>query len=146
MSNLLRFDPFFTAFQPLLSDATASRRRRSEGFTPALELRETDAQFELAIDLPGVAPDAVDISVDGRELSVTGSRGRPELNEGDKVHVHERGFGRFVRKFTLPDEVDAEAISASLDHGVLTLTIPKTPASQPRKIPVGHAEPLRDTA
>lgn len=150
MSNLLRFDPFFTAFQPLFSAAAAPRtvRRRAEAqsFAPHLEIRETETDFVLVADMPGVSEDAVDISVEGRELSISGARERAELGEADKVHVHERAFGSFSRKFNLPDEVDADSISAKLEHGVLTLRIPKVPQSQPRKIRVRGAADLRDTA
>ncbi len=145
MSNLLRFDPFFTAFEPLFSGA-APRRASAKTFSPQLEIRETDGSFVLVADMPGVSEDALDISVEGRELTIRGSREKASLGEGDKLHLHERPFGTFARKFTLPDEVDPETISADLQHGVLTLTIPKVPQSQPRKIPIRRAEPVRDTA
>lgn len=145
MNNLLRFDPFFRAFEPLLSTGP-QRRPTSSAFAPRLEIRETDASFVLVADLPGVAQDAVDISVDGRELTIAGARDKAALGEGDKLHLHERAFGSFERKFTLPDEVDAETIEAALKDGVLTVTIPKQPQSQPRKIRIRTGKGLADTA
>jgi len=145
MSNLHRFDPFLSVINPLFTAGAPKRRQPSAGFSPRFEVLETSGSFELVADLPGVSEDVLEISVEGRELSVSGSRTKPELAEGDALHLRERAFGSFSRRFTLPDEVDAEAIAASLEHGVLTLKIPKLPETQARKIPI-RTRRISDTA
>lgn len=146
MANLLRFDPFFSAFSPLFDAATTTHRPTTRRFSPSFEVRESESSFVLSADLPGVPDESLDISVDGRELTVSGKRGKAELTEGETLHLHERPFGEFARKFSLPDDVDPESIAAVLEHGVLTLTIPKQPQPQPRKIPIRVSAELRNSA
>ena len=136
MSNLLRFDPFFTALDPLFAATNPRRRPAPRAFAPGFEVRETEKAFVLYADLPGVAQESLDIALEGRELTITGSRAKAELAEGDKLHLGERFYGTFKRTFELPEEVDTEGIDASLEHGVLTVSIPKQPATSPRKIPI----------
>ena len=135
MSNLLRFDPFFSALDPLFA-ATAPRRTARRSFSPGFEVRETDQAFVLYADLPGVSRESLDIALEGRELTITGSRAKAELSDGEKLHLGERFFGTFKRTFELPEDVDIEGIDASLEHGVLTVSIPKQPQATPRKIPI----------
>ena len=135
MSNLLRFDPFFTALDPLFA-SSARRRPARRAFSPGFEVRETEKAFVLYADLPGVAQESLDIALEGRELTITGSRAKAELAETDKLHLGERTFGTFKRTFELPEDVDTEGIDAALEHGVLTVSIPKQPQTTPRKIQI----------
>jgi HSP20 family protein len=103
-------------------------REQVRGFTPAVDVVEDDQKFELHADLPGVRRDDLDIQVENDVLTIKGER-KLEL-DGERV------AGAFARTFTLPKQVDAEKIAASLKDGVLTLTLPKRPEAQPRQIKV----------
>ena len=103
------------------------------GIRPPMDLAETGEAFVATLDLPGVQAEEVEVSVRGTSLTVKGKRQRAR-DEGDGVpkRVHcERPTGAFSRTLTLPKGVDADQISARLQQGVLTLTMPKkapTPA------------------
>ncbi len=110
-------------------------------WTAPVDITEYADRFELAVDLPGVDPDKVEITLEDGVLSISGERA-PEARPSaaaDTAEVRvraERGHGRFYRRFVLPDTVDAERVQASGRHGVLEISIPKQPKSQPRRIKV----------
>lgn len=105
---------------------------------PAVNIEEYPDRFVLHADVPGVEPQAIDITLENGVLTVSGSREqRIEKKDAQGVRV-ERASGRFFRRFSLPDTVDSESVSAQNRHGVLEITIPKRPTSQPRKITVNH--------
>ncbi|HNP64573.1 MAG TPA: Hsp20/alpha crystallin family protein [Woeseiaceae bacterium] len=108
------------------------------GWVPSVDIQEFDTRFQLYVDVPGVDPDAVDITLDNGVLTISGERGLPAMPEGEKM-VHrrsERGQGQFHRRFILPDTVDAEKVKATDRHGVLEISIPKQAKAQPRRIKV----------
>jgi HSP20 family protein len=88
------------------------------------------------IDLPGVAADAVDISVERNVLTVTAERSYPS-EEGDKFYLNERRQGTFRRQVHLGDNLDTDNIEADYADGVLTLRIPVAEKAKPRRITVG---------
>ena len=92
---------------------------------PRFEVLEKKEGFVLSADLPGVKEEDLEITVQKNLLTVAGKR---------------EGRGAFERKFTLPGSVDAEAVHAELKNGVLTLTVPKKPEVQPRKIAITAAQ------
>jgi len=103
---------------------------------PPMDLVETDDQFVLRADLPGVAEDDVQIEVEDRTLTVSGERkAEHEVSEAG-YHRVERAFGAFSRSLTLPDGVDPAAVAASFDRGVLEIRIPKPEQRKPRKISI----------
>ena len=87
------------------------------------------------LDLPGVAADSLDISVERNVLTVSGARDW-QREEGDRVYVAERRRGDFRRQVTLGDGLDAESVEADYSDGVLTLRIPVSAKAQPRKIEI----------
>jgi HSP20 family protein len=93
-------------------------------FTPTFEVHETQAGFAIRADLPGVGENDLQLSVSGRELTISGTREADPLDEGDNLFLDERTFGRFRHTFTLPDDVDPAHIRAELRDGVLTLYLP----------------------
>jgi len=108
------------------------------GWVPAVDIMEFDSRFQLFVDLPGVDPDAVEITLDNSVLTITGERGIPAAPEGEQMvnRRRERGQGRFHRRFILPDTVDAEKVKASNRNGVLEISIPKQAKAQPRRITI----------
>lgn len=130
-----RWDPF--AELSRIQDQLMSGRTVERGvFAPPVDIVETAGAYELRAELPGFAPGEVNIEVDKGVLSVTGERSIKEEKEGESYRRVERSYGRFSRSFSLPDTVNAEAISADMEHGVLTVTLPKRPAATPRKVTI----------
>jgi HSP20 family protein len=93
-------------------------------------------RFYLHIDLPGVDPDSIDITVEKSTLTVAAER-RWERDPDTQVLVSERPYGSFKREFFLGDSLDPDRIEAGYDHGVLTITIPVAETAKARKIEVG---------
>jgi HSP20 family protein len=121
---------------------------RTAPFMPAADLMVGEGDFVLTLDLPGLTADDVSIELLGEELIVRGERKRPEVADGAaRVHA-ERPFGRFERRITVPKGVDPDGITASMDHGVLSLIVRKPERLMPRAIAIGSAEEPRqlDTA
>jgi HSP20 family protein len=108
------------------------------GWMPSVDIHEFDDRFQLFVDLPGVDPKSVDITLESGVLSISGERQAPAAPEGENVirRRSERGHGRFHRRFILPDTVDAERVQAADRNGVVEISIPKQAKAQPRRIKV----------
>jgi HSP20 family protein len=105
-------------------------------FAPSVDIREEEGQFVLQADLPGMEQEAIQVKVENETLILTGKREETSEQEQDGRHYRERRFGSFMRSFRLGSGVDAGAIEARYDKGVLTVTIPKKEQLKPRQIPV----------
>jgi HSP20 family protein len=105
---------------------------------PAVDIHEFDNRFQLFVDVPGVDPGAVAVTLDGGVLTIEGERFAPAPAEDERPDRRrlERGYGRFYRRFILPDTVDAEKVKATGRNGVLEISIPKQAKAQPRRIKV----------
>ncbi len=101
---------------------------------PACTCIEDEGRILLMLDMPGVTRDAVDIQIEDNELTVTGRR-KAQPIEGTYL-VKERVEGDFRAGYTVDDTIDAQKIEASLDNGVLTVTLHVKEAVRPRRIPV----------
>src|SRR4051794_35081373 len=104
---------------------------------PAMDLVETGDHFVLRADLPGLSEEDVAIEVEDRVLTVSGERKAEHETTKEGYHRVERAFGSFSRSLTLPEGIDAEAVAASFDRGVLEIRIPKPVQPKPRKISIG---------
>ena len=108
------------------------------GFTggfPALDTREDETSYTVEVEVPGVKPEDIELTVLGRELTISGGYDRTE-EANTKYHRRERRTGKFSRKLRFPVEIHAENVEATHNHGVLTIKLPKTAAALPRKIEV----------
>jgi HSP20 family protein len=103
--------------------------------TPGVDAVSTASGYEFYIDLPGVDPSSVELTVDGRVVTITASREFNVADDAELVHAGRR-HGSFSRSFRLGPDVDAEGLSARSEHGVLIVTVPKIEAPQPRKIEI----------
>ncbi|MBW2526799.1 MAG: Hsp20/alpha crystallin family protein [Deltaproteobacteria bacterium] len=110
-------------------------RLQSPTAFPRVGLFDTKEQLVLRAELPGVAEDDLDITVDEGTLAIRGTR-KVTIPEGYSVHRQERAETTFARSFALPCKVDSDKAQAELKYGVLTLTLPKAPEVQPRQIAV----------
>jgi len=113
------------------------REQQPQYFQPATDIAETAEAVVLRLDMPGVAKDDVDITIDKDMLSITG-KAQPE-ESGEAVY-RETYVGDFRRQFTLTADVDASDISASMKDGVLTVTVGKAKAAKPKKIKIAVAK------
>ena len=103
-----------------------------------LDFDDDGASFVLRADVPGLTEKDFEISVAGNTVTLRGER-KVEVPEGYSEHRRERSAVRFAKSFQLPTRVDADKVTATLKHGVLTLTLPKAAEAQPRQISVKAA-------
>jgi len=106
---------------------------------PAINLYDAGERYILAAQLPGMAPEEVDLSITGETLTIKGERKRPEGVPDESYRRQERQFGRWTRTIVLPDRVDCAAVSATFAHGILTVLLPKAEGARPRQILVSAA-------
>jgi len=116
-------DPFFSRF----FSRRGLRNIESEGtYLPACDLTETDKEYALSMDLPGIKKDDIHISLSNGLLSVeAASTESSEEKKGGKIIRRERQYGKFVRQFHLGDNVKDHEVHAKFKDGVLTLNVPK---------------------
>ena len=107
-------------------------------FRPATDIFEKGDMVTVVIDMPGVTPESVDVSVEHRSLTVRGTIDAP-APEGYRRIYAEYAPGTFERSFSLPDTIDAGKIDATHRDGVLTLTLKKSEAAKPKQIKVKAA-------
>jgi HSP20 family protein len=145
MSNLVRQDPwslvprlqdeinrlFGNVNQNDSSSATAS-------WVPAVDVHEYADRFELYVDIPGVDPEKVDLTLENGVLTLSGQRSEVSVKkQEDPLYQRvERGQGHFYRRFVIPNTVDSEKVNATGKNGVLTVTIPKQAKAMPRRIQI----------
>ncbi len=111
---------------------------QDQGFTPRVDVREEATRFVILADLPGIDPADIEVQMDRNVLTLKGERKAEPAGDDARTTRSERRHGSFERRFTLPDNVDAEAIAASGKHGVLEISIPKKAQAAPRRIAI-HA-------
>ena len=99
--------------------------RGNRNWSPAVDVKESDASFTLTADIPGLTKKDIKINVANGRLSISGERTYETDQENDNYHYRERRFGTFDRSFKLPDTVDEEKISASFKNGILNISLPK---------------------
>jgi HSP20 family protein len=125
------FNTFFDT--PTSSNGGTVGQRR---WLPAMDLVENEGDYVLRADLPGVSEEDVDIEVKDNVLTISGQRKSEHEQGKDGFRRVERSYGSFRRSLTLPEGVDADAIKASFDRGVLDVRIPKPEERKPRKVAI----------
>jgi HSP20 family protein len=150
MSLLMRPDPFSTEMSRLFNTLLSGAENGGElqRWTPAMDLVEGEDHFLLRADLPGLDEEDVQIEVHDNTLRISGRREAEHEQKERGWYRMERSFGSFSRSLTLPDGVDANAIAASFEKGVLEVRIPKPEERQPRRIEIhsGESAPVEGTA
>ncbi|MEA2211056.1 MAG: hypothetical protein QOF83_1004 [Solirubrobacteraceae bacterium] len=132
------FNTFFDT--PNAAQANGGTQRR---WIPAMDLVESEGEFVLRADLPGLTESDVNIELEDNILSISGERKADEEFGKDGYYRFERSYGAFRRSLTLPEGVDPEGVKASFSHGVLEVRVPKPEERKPRKvaISVGGSDP-----
>jgi HSP20 family protein len=128
LDSILRASQFSPALR------VANGNEGAIGF--AIDALETDHSYQIKANLPGIAKDEINIEIDGNNVKITASQALEAPAEGEKWLRKERYTGKFERQFTLSTDIDADAVNAKLDHGVLTLTLPKKSVLAAKKISI----------
>ncbi len=108
----------------------------SRAYSPAMDVSESETQYVVSLDLPGVQIGDVKIEVHEDRLSISGTRSAASRPEGAQYHREERSFGAFQRTLVMPKNVDSEKVQASYQAGVLEVVVPKIAKAQPRTIEI----------
>jgi HSP20 family protein len=106
-------------------------------WAPAVDIKEEDDRYLITADIPGVDPKDIEVTMAHGMLTIKGERKYAADEEKKGYRRVERIYGSFYRRFSLPDDCNAEKIAAAGKNGVLEITIPKQEKSQPRRISVG---------
>jgi HSP20 family protein len=96
----------------------------------AVDVTESDKAYEIKADLPGLSEKNVDVKLANDVLTIKGEKQEEKEEKRKDYYLRERHFGSFERSFQIPEGIDAERVEASFKNGVLTVTLPKTPAAQ----------------
>lgn len=115
--------------------------RDGNTWMPAVDIKETNNDLRLDLELPGLKPEDVEITTDNGVLTIRGEK-RSERKEGEehRFHLVERTYGSFLRSFTLPQGIDENQIQADFENGILSIHIPKAALPQPKKIQIGGSQ------
>jgi HSP20 family protein len=122
---------------------TAAGTGGARRWVPAMDLVETEDHFVLRADLPGMGQDDVRIELEDNVLTLSGERKAEHREREEGFYRVERAFGSFSRSLTLPKGVDADAVAATFDNGVLEVRIPKPEQVKPRRISIAVGEEPR---
>ncbi|MEX2237912.1 MAG: Hsp20/alpha crystallin family protein [Dehalococcoidia bacterium] len=151
MPNIQRWEPF----RDLVSLREAMDGLFDKSFVPfrgfafgengetnyfPVDVTETSEEITVRAQMPGVRPEEVEISVHGNVLTIKSQAHSETLEEGKTWHRREIRSGAFARNFTLPADVNADSANANFEHGVLTLTLPKSEEAKPKRIEVRSVE------
>jgi len=144
--NMVRFDPFreLEGIQARLNRMAGERTFQGAGgenlsfaeWSPAVDIQETETDYVIKADLPEVKKEDVKVEFEDGVLTVEGERKLEKEEKGKKFHKIEREYGKFVRRFALPTEVDATKLSAYFKDGVLHVCLPKSSTGKPKAISV----------
>jgi len=148
MSSMVRQDPW--SLMPRLQDEinrlfgnvqqTDTSSSATATWIPAVDIHEYTDRFELYVDVPGVDPNSVELTLEEGVLTLSGERIQKSSTNGEgepQYRRTERSLGQFYRRFVLPDTVDSDKVNATGKDGVLTVTIPKQAKALPRRIQIG---------
>lgn len=127
--TFVRYSPWTTLPRPV----------RDSALVPDVDVREAAEQYHISVDLPGVAPADISVTTEHGVLTIRAERNATEATTTEGYSRIERRTGTYLRRFTLPDDADAAAISARSAHGVLEVTIGKQAKAQPRRVEVAAA-------
>jgi HSP20 family protein len=148
MNQLTRWNPFKELEDMENRLATlfgrAPARRQNGGneamtvaeWSPLVDITEDDKEYLIKAELPEVKKEDVKVTVENGVLTITGERKFEKEEKGKKYHRVERAYGNFVRSFTLPDDADANKVSAEFKDGVLKVRVTKSETAKPKQIEV----------
>jgi HSP20 family protein len=130
--------PLRTVLERLAGDWPSVADGGIADMLPALDVRETDDEYVVEVDLPGIDPEQTEVLVEGRTVTIRGRvEEEAEENRGNYL-VRERRQGSFLRAVALPGMIDVDKVSTRYEDGQLTIALPKASASRARRIAIGN--------
>jgi HSP20 family protein len=160
MTTMMRWDPFqdlrsaqdeMAQMSPMLAHALGLHARQqgndramTTAWAPALDISERKDAYLVTVELPGLKPEDLDITMEDGLLTIKGERQFTSESSEQQFHRVERRYGAFRRSITLPAQVQADHIEATFDNGVLEIMVPKAEETKPKRIQVrpGSAKTL----
>ena len=133
--SLVRYEPW-SLFDQLRREMDTSLA--TSDWVPAVDIKENDDHFTIVADIPGVAPEDIEVQMENGVLTIKGERETEKTEEKDDFKRIERSFGSFYRRFSLPESANPDSIEAKSNNGVLEITIDKQEKTETRKISVHH--------
>lgn len=144
--SLIRFNPsrdlwkvrtdLDRLFNQFFNRAYESEDYPEVDWSPRLEIAENDDNFIINVELPGMKKQDVSIALQNDVLTLQGDKKVEKSDKGHNYNLCERHYGKFIRSFRLPAQVNGEKIDASFKDGVLSLTLPKIEESKPKQIEI----------
>lgn len=141
--NIVNADPFraLEEIQGRLNRFFVEAPNHDEAFVfpdwaPPVDIQETEQEFTVTVDLPQMKKEDIKVGVENGILTVEGERHLEKAEKGKKFHRVERRYGRFVRRFTMPGEIEAAGVQAQYKDGTLKVTLPKSAATLPKTVDV----------
>jgi HSP20 family protein len=142
---LVRSDPFRDVDR-LLQQMWSAQQSGPRPMAMPMDAYRKDDSFLLQLDLPGVAPDSIELTVEDNVLTISAERPAPPRSDGIESVIAERTFGTFTRQVVLGKTLDSERIEANYEGGVLTVAIPVAEQAKPRRIEVSVGTDHRELA
>jgi HSP20 family protein len=152
MATMMRWDPFqdlrsaqdeMAQMSPMLAHALGLHARQqgndramTTAWAPALDISERKDAYLVTVELPGLKPEDLDITMEDGLLTIKGERQFTSESSEQQFHRVERRYGAFRRSITLPAQVQADHIEATFDNGVLQIVVPKAEEAKPKRIQV----------
>ncbi len=144
---LVRWDPFRELedvsdrlnrmfARPSVSRTSGKENMIVADWTPAVDISETDGEYQIKAEIPDVKKEDVKVTVEDGVLTIQGERKQEKEEKGRRFHRIERSYGSFVRTFSLPDVIDEDKVKAEFKDGVLNLHLPKSEKAKPKAIEV----------
>ena len=123
-------------FDDFLTRSPFGRSFERGEWMPAIDMSETDKEISVHTEIPGMDAKDIDISLNGRVLTIKGEKKQEQEEKEKNYHRIERRYGSFSRSFELPADVDANNVNATYENGVLALSLPKTKEQSVKKIEI----------
>jgi HSP20 family protein len=124
---------FSDIMDEFFSDAVATRQNT---FAPSIDISETDKQYMIDVEVPGMKKDDIDLNIENNTLTISGERKFEKKEDNKQYHRVESHYGSFSRSFTLPDNVKVDSISATYNNGILNVTVDKSEQQMKKQIKI----------
>lgn len=124
---------FSDIMDEFFNDAVATRQT---SFAPSIDISETDEQYLIDVELPGIKKEDIDLNIENNTLTISGERKFEKKEDGKQYHRVESHYGSFSRSFTLPDNVKTDSINATYNNGILNITVDKSEQQMKKQIKI----------
>ncbi len=132
--------PYFRLVDDLLNGThpwlTSGTEFEARGFSPALDVEENAEAYIVRANLPGISQDDISVNIHEDVLTINAESAAEPRDDASQVLIRERRFGQFSRSLRFPSNLDGDAVAASYENGVLSISLPKAEHIKPRQIPV----------